>query len=73
MDFRSQIGGGLPGHTGGVEDYVHSGHALEDLLCAMEQSGEKGDGEAAESSSNVPAGWHLSFAGFGNAFTMEES
>ena len=36
----------------------------------MEKAGEEGDGEAAESSSNVPAGGHFSFAGFGNAFTM---
>ena len=45
-------------------------HALEDVLCGMEEAGEEGDGEAAESSSNVPAGGHFSFAGFGNAFTM---
>ena len=24
------------------------GHALEDVLCAMEEAGEEGDGEAAE-------------------------
>ena len=46
------------------------GHALEDVLCAMEEASEVGDGEAAELSSNVPASRHLSFAGFGNAFTM---
>ena len=46
------------------------GLALEDVLCAMEKAGEEGDGEAAESSLNVPAGGHFSFAGFGNAFTM---
>ena len=38
----------------------------------MEKAGEEGDGEAAELSSNVPAGGHFSFVGFGNAFTMAQ-
>ena len=48
------------------------GHTLEDVLCAMEKAGEEGDGEAAESSSNVPVGLYFSFAVFGNAFTMAQ-
>ena len=38
----------------------------------MEEGGEQRHGEAAELSSNVPAGGYFSFAGFGNAFTMAQ-
>ena len=48
------------------------GHALEDVICAMEEAGEAGDGEATESSSNESEGRNFSFAGFGNAFTMAQ-
>ena len=46
------------------------GHALEDVICAMEEAGEVREGEAAESTLNVSEGWNFSFTGFGNAFTM---
>ena len=46
------------------------GHALEDVICAMEEAGEVGEGEGAESTSNASEGRNFSFEGFGNAFTM---
>ena len=48
------------------------GHALEDVICAMEEAGEVREGEAAESTLNVSEGWNFSFAAFGNAFTMAQ-
>ena len=49
-----------------------SNDALEDVICAMEEEGEVGEGKAAESTVNASEGGNFSFTGFGNAFTMAQ-